>query len=178
MIDRSMLLIGWLFVAWGAAQVLPITRLAFHPEAVEINGDQVTLYRTFPGDAWGLPRPRMAYVETVRPLTQAHNGGQICSDESDPFRYTRAEEIGRWSIDWAADCLSDPMGYVWSAEWSWYIGRFGVGPASLSTTVLRNGCEYRISANGIIHGPDSPHWSQTSTDRCFATRAEAEAAVE
>lgn len=44
--------------------------------------------------------------------------------------------------------------------------------------ILDTPCRYKISASGIIHGPDSPHWSQTGTDRCFATRAAAEAALD
>jgi hypothetical protein len=44
--------------------------------------------------------------------------------------------------------------------------------------VLDGPCRFKISASGIIHGPDSPHWSQASTERCFPTRAEAEAALE
>lgn len=177
-IDRALLVSGWFFISWYALQVLPVTQLVYHPDVVEIVGSEVRLARSFPGDAWGFQRPVMSYVETVRPISQFHNGGQSCTDKGGPFRYDRAESVGQWSIDWAADCLSDPSGYTWSADWFWHIGAMRVGPVNLTHRVLKTPCQFKVSSNGRIHGPDSPHWAQTSTDQCFQTRAEAEAAVE
>lgn len=116
---------------------LPVTRVVYVPHAVEIHGDQVTMHRSFPMDALGLPRPKMAYVETVRPLTLSHNGGQPCTDRGGPFQYSRTEDVGSWSIEWAADCLSDPVGFVWYARWTWHIGGLKLGPVSLTHTVLK-----------------------------------------
>lgn len=178
MIDRSLLLIGWFFVSWLAIQTLPITRIVYHPSAAEISGSQVIVSRDFPMDEYTNWRPRLSYVETVRPLTPGHNGGQSCEIAGGPFRYSSAEAVGQWSIDWAAKCLDDPSGFTWSAYWHWHIGALRVGPVSLYQRVLRDPCQYKVSNNGTIHGPNSPHWAQTGTDRCFATRAEAEAAVE
>ena len=178
MMDRTLFIAGWFFVSLMALQMLPITRLVYHPDAVVIEGDQVTLARSFPFDAYTDWRPRLSFVETVGPLTQSHNGGQDCDVSGVARRYDSPEPVGRWSIAWAADCLSDPSGFTWNATWYWHIGGLRVGPVSLSTRVLRDPCQYKISGTGIIHGPDSPHWSQTSTDRCFATREAAEAAVE
>lgn len=39
-------------------------------------------------------------------------------------------------------------------------------------------CPYRISSRDIIHGPDSPHWTDVAMSRCYPTRAAAEKAVE
>lgn len=178
MIDRSFLLIGWVFVCWIALQALPITALVYDPQTVEISGDRVTVARDFPADEWTNWRPRLSYIETVRPLTTGHNGGQSCEDPGGPFRYSSAEAVGQWSIGWAANCLDDPQGFTWSAYWYWHIGALRVGPVSLYQRVLRDPCQYRVSTAGVIHGPDSPHWAQTGTDRCFPTRAAAEAAVE
>lgn len=179
MIDRVLLFGGWLsVVALSLVFVLPTTRLVYHPTHVEIVGDQVTLYRHWPWDEWGFKRPRISYVETIRPLTTGHNGGHPCVDQGGPFRYSAADDVGTWDIPWAADCIDDPLGYIWSADWHWHIGQVKVGPTHLSKRVLRTPCSYKISSTGIIHGPDSPHWGQTSTDRCFATRTEAEKALE
>lgn len=53
-------------------------------------------------------------------------------------------------------------------------------PAALALLPLRivwgdavilptSGCVQRVSARGLIHAPDSPHWAQTGTDRCLDT---------
>ena len=178
MIDRTLLFVGWCVVCIFGAQMLPLTGLAIQPEQVTIEGDQVTLLRDFPTDRIGLPRPWLSYVETVRPLTPEHNGGQICEQKRGPFKYTEKSPVGTWSISWASDCLSDPQGFTWSASWTWWIGNLKLGPTDFGTRVLRDPCQYRISLQGIIHGPDSPHWAQTSKERCFPTRAAAEAALE
>lgn len=157
---------------------LPVSRLAFHPISVEITGDQVTLDRAFPGDILGLPRPHLSYVETVKPMTQRHNGGHPCVDHGGPFRYARADSVKRWSIDWAAACLSDPAGFVWSAQWTWHLGMFRFGAVGMTEIVMRDPFQYRVSSNGIIHGRESPHFEQTSRARCYATQAEAEAAID
>jgi hypothetical protein len=135
---KSMLLIGWLTVVVVLSQAAPLSRIAYNPQAVEIGNSQVTMYRSFPLDTLGLPRPNLSYIETVKPLTQAHNGGQRCADAGGPFRYTRADPVGEWSIAWASDCISDPVGYQWTAQWTWHIGRIRLGPVSFSHTVLRS----------------------------------------
>lgn len=178
MMDRTLLFVGWVAVFWFGLQILPISSLAITPIEVTIEGDQVTLARDFPGDDLGLPRPWLSYVETVRPLTPGYNGGQVCEQKRGPFQYTEKAPIGTWSIDWASDCLSDPLGFSWAASWTWHVGNIRLGPTDFSTRVLRDPCQYRVSRSGVVHGPDSPHWSQTSTERCFPTRAAAEAAVE
>ena len=136
MIDRSLFLFGWLFIVWLALQAAPVTRLVYHPQSVAIEGAQVVLHRSFPGDAIGLPRPVMSYVETIRPLTPGHNGGHPCTRPGGPFRYSSEAPVGRWSIAWAAPCLDDPLGYEWSARWTWHLGILRLGPVSLTHTVL------------------------------------------
>jgi hypothetical protein len=161
-----------------AVTILPITWLAIHPIRVEIEQDRVALYRVFPGDTLGLPRPRLSYVETVRPLSPEHNGGHWCEKTGGPARYTNAEPVGRWSISWADTCLSDPVGYTWSAYWTLHMGVLRLGATGISTSVLRAPCDYRISGNGIIHQRGSPHFAQTSQARCFSTYQEAEASLQ
>jgi hypothetical protein len=119
-----------------AAQVLPVTRLVYSPQAVDITGQQVVLYRSFPGDALGLPRPRISYLEKVRPLTPWHNLGRPCVDEGGPFRYDLVHATGSWEMPWAEPCLSDPLGYIWEATWTWHLGLFTLGPVSLSKHVF------------------------------------------
>ena len=34
-------------------------------------------------------------------------------------------------------------------------------------------CPYRVSARGVVHGPDSPFWSLTAPHHCFGSRAAA-----
>lgn len=157
-----------------AAQVIPFSAMAIHVDGAVIDGDNVIVSRSFPSDAIGAERPWISYIETVRPLTPGHNGGQICEAQGGPFQYSSGETVGRWSIDWASDCLDDPIGFTWTASWTWWIGAIPMGPTAHSVRVLRDPCQYRISTNGVIHGPNSPHWSQTSTDTCFATKAQAE----
>ena len=137
MSGRSLLWIGWATVAVVVFQTAPLSRIAYNPQAVEIYEDHVTMYRSFPLDALGLPRPQISYSETIRPITEAHNGGQSCTDQGGPFQYTRAGDVGMWSIAWAADCTSDPAGFHWSAEWTWHIGRIKLGPAKFSQTFLK-----------------------------------------
>lgn len=180
---RQVIIRGWWWlgvfaVAWSALLILPVTRLVYAPVDVQIDGDTVRVFRTFPGDRIGLPRPRISYVETVQPLTADHNGGRVCRDTGGPFVYSQTAPVGSWTIPWAETCLDDPSGFVWTAEWTWHIGELRVGPTSLTTRVLRDPCQYRISSRGIIHGPDSPYWSATSADNCYPTRASAEAALE
>lgn len=179
-IDRLLLTWGWcMMIALAAVFVFPTTGLVYQPSTVTISGDQVTVDRSFPMDGllddW---RPRISYIETIKPLTQAHNGGQDCVAEGSPRVYDSEDILGVWSIPWAADCLTDPRGFDWETYWYWHVGGMKVGPVSLSTRVLRDPCQYRISTTGHVHGPDSPHWSQTSTERCFPTREAAEAALE
>lgn len=132
--SRAVLAGGILILAlWS----LPVTKLVYNPKHVEISGAKVTVYRTFPGDALGLPRPMISYVETVRPMSPTHNKGVVCSDAKGPFKYGRATEIGEWNIDWAQPCLSDPIGYHWSAHWYWNIGSFKLGPVDLGKTILK-----------------------------------------
>ena len=119
-----------------ASQVLPLTRLAYGPQDVVITGDQVTMYRSFPGDALGLPRPRISYLEKVMPLTPGHHGGHPCVEEGGPFRYGQAEPVGSWAIPWAAGCLNDPHGYAWEATWTWHLGVLTLGSTSISHRVF------------------------------------------
>lgn len=138
MIDRTLLVVGWAVVSYVALQTLPVTRLVYNPQQVVISDGEVAVSRSFPTDRFGLPRPRISYVETVRPVTQSHHGGQSCQDRGGPFRYSRAENVGVWSIDWASNCLDDPRGFTWSAHWYWHIGAMKVGPISLTHRVLRD----------------------------------------
>lgn len=137
MSGKTMLLIGWATAVLLVFQTAPLTRIAYNPQAVEIRDSQVTMYRSFPMDAIGLPRPWLSYVETVRPITESHNGGQSCTDRGGPFEYMRAGDVGRWSIEWASACTSDPAGFQWSAKWTWHVGRITLGPVKYSQTVLR-----------------------------------------
>jgi len=137
MSGRYLLWIGWATVAVVVFQTAPLSRIAYNPQAVEIRGDHVTMYRSFPMDRAGIARPWLSYSETVRPLTETHNGGQSCTEHGGPFQYTRAGDVGMWSIAWAADCLSDPVGFHWSAKWTWHIGRMQMGPVKLSQTFLK-----------------------------------------
>jgi len=113
-------------VLYIASQALPVTRLVYWPSQAWIEGADVTVERYFPLE-W-VTAPRLSYVEIVHPLTQGHNGGQVCRDEAGPFRYSGGETLGRWNIeDWAAPCLDDPQGYRWSAEWTWHLGALTFG---------------------------------------------------
>jgi hypothetical protein len=137
---------AWTAAAWAgliamlALVVLPVSRLAIAPHTVEIAEGRVYLHRTFPGDALGLPRPVLTYIETVQPLTERHNGGHSCRDEGGPMRYTRAGPVGSWSIyPWAGNCINDPAGYRWEACWRWHLGAVRFGATCLDATVFTNG---------------------------------------
>lgn len=120
-----------------AAQVLPASRLAYNPQEVRVEGEEVTMYRAFPGDALNLPRPRISYVETVAPLTPDYNQGHVCQDRAGPFRYDDEGPLATWELRWAEECLGDPIGYMWSAAWTWHLGVFEFGPVTHSKRVLR-----------------------------------------
>jgi len=136
MIGRPVLWIGWATVIVLIFQTAPLSRIAYAPQTVTIVGEQVALIRSFPLDALGMPRPWLSYIETVRPLTQSHNGGHPCADRGGPFQYGNAEPVRTWSIAWASDCLNDPTGYRWSAQWFWHLGRVKLGPVNIVHTVL------------------------------------------
>jgi hypothetical protein len=123
-------LVGWVF---------PASMIAFRPGAVEIVNGTVTIARTFPGDRFGLPRPHMSYKEVIRPLSLLHNGGHPCVQEGGPLRYVSQYPVGTWSLDWAADCTDDPVGFFWEAAWAMHIGSIRLGPVRASHTVLRTG---------------------------------------
>ena len=137
MMGKQMMWIGWFTALVVLFQTAPLSRIAYNPQAVEISDSQVTMYRSFPLDALGLPRPWLSYVETVRPITEVHNGGHSCTERGGPFQYTREGDVGMWSIAWAADCTDDPAGFHWSAKWTWHVGRMQMGPVKLSQTVLK-----------------------------------------
>lgn len=138
MFDRTLSLFGWSVVVILAVQTLPVSKLAMNPHSVVIEGEQVVVIRSYPLDAISVPRPIMSYVETVKPLTQSHNGGHPCIDAAGPFPYSRDEAGGgKWNIAWAADCLSDPIGFTWSARWTWHIGVLQMGPVSLTEVFLK-----------------------------------------
>jgi hypothetical protein len=139
MIPRLIVALAVLAIAF---QVAPVTQLVFAPEAASFDGSRITLVRSFPGDALGLPRPRMSYLEAITPLTPGHNGGHVCTDEAGPFAYSRAQPLGRWDVSqWATDCLSDPYGVRWQAVWTWHIGNLRAGPVSASA-IFRKGVDY------------------------------------
>lgn len=130
---------NWIGIACIAALVLsvaPVSRLVLNPQAVDVDGQTVSVARSFPGDALGLPRPRISYVETVTPLTKDWNDGHFCQQRGGPTRYTKAGEVGRWRIPWAASCVSDPAGFTWEACWHWHVGVFKMGAVCLSRTFL------------------------------------------
>lgn len=179
MIARSYWWFGMACMLAVLATALPVSRLAYSPGAVEIVEQQLILERNFPGDSLGLPRPSLSYVETVKPISQDHNGGHACTMRGGPMQYTRSEPVGRWSLEWASDCLSDPLGFIWSSRWTWHLGMIQFGPVSASHRVLRDPCQFRVSTRGLIHERGQSEWfDQTSNTHCFATRAEAEAFAE
>jgi hypothetical protein len=142
--ERAMMIIKrswwWFGIACLAAIVLslaPLSRLAIHPITVSVSGEVVTIHRAFPSDTFGLPRPQLSYIETVKGLSVGHNDGHICLDASGPFRYTTKEQVGSWSIPWAADCLDDPRGYVWEACWMWHLGAIRLSPVCAQYTKIR-----------------------------------------
>ncbi len=137
MIGRPMLWFGWIAVVAAAFQTAPLSRLVYSPQAVEIRGDDLVMYRSFPMDAIGLPRPWLSYVEIIRPMTMGYNGGHVCAQKGGPLQYTNADDVGAWSIAWASRCTDDPVGFTWSAQWSWHIGRVVLGPVKLSHTALK-----------------------------------------
>jgi len=126
-------------LGYAALKVAPVTMLVYWPVETQIDGDTVTHFRSFPGDVLGLPRPRISYIETVKPLTQGYNGGQVCQDTGGPFPYDKQSGYGTWSIPWAAPCLPDPKGYIWRAQWKWHLGAFEFGPAHAEKIVLKGG---------------------------------------
>lgn len=137
--DTTRRVLALIATVYILSQILPITRMVYWPSKVGIEKGQVTLVRYFPGDTLNLPRPRISYVETVTPLSGVeHNGGQFCQDTAAAKKYTSKREVGQWDITpWAKDCLSDPLGYKWSASWTWHLGVFTFGSTSLNHTVLK-----------------------------------------
>lgn len=142
-VARKIEWISWVVVVLALLKILPVTALVFWPQKAVIEGGTVTMYRTFPLDTLGLSpetsRPFLSYVEIVKPLTRGHNGGQNCQSNGGPFQYIRADDTGFWDItEWAAGCLDDPHGFIWSARWTWHLFGFTFGSVSHSETVIRS----------------------------------------
>lgn len=136
-VARKIEWISWIVVILALLKILPVTMLVFYPHDAVIENSEVTMYRTFPLDTIGAPRPTLSYVEYVKPLTTGHNDGQVCQSSGGPFQYNRAEATGRWGItEWAADCLDDPHGFIWEARWTWWLLGFAFGPVSHTETVV------------------------------------------
>lgn len=108
MIDISRRTLTGLAVVYVASQVLPVTRLAYWPSEVWIDGSEVTVERHYPGDWLGLPRPQVSYVETVTPISGiGHNDRHNCQDARGAKRYTRPE-LTSWDISsWAAGSIDE-----------------------------------------------------------------------
>lgn len=129
--------IGWvilLFLLLGAS--LPLSRLAINPGAVVVTREGVVLARTFLADWLGLPRPILSYQEVVRPLTVGHNHGHPCEQTGGPRRYANPGSTWAWSLDWAAACTDDPLGFEWSAEWTWHLGALRMTPVRAQAIFL------------------------------------------
>lgn len=99
-----------LLVTW---YLLP-ARLLYNPTAVEIDGAQVTVYRTYPLNHI-LGEPLIRYSEILRPL----DGSTPCVDGAE-FRYTdNGLPYGTWGIEhFAQRCIDNPSGYVYWVAWS------------------------------------------------------------
>lgn len=139
--ERSWWWLGIVCIAALALSLAPVSRLAINPVNVTIEGDLVTMHRLFPGDTFGLQRPLISYVESVKGLSAGWNDGHACNDAAGPFRYSSKETTGDWRIPWAADCLNDPRGFVWEACWRWHVGAFKFGAVCKEHTVLRTAYE-------------------------------------
>lgn len=189
MIFRGYWWLGVIALIWIAMQITAVTRLVYNPQAVSIHEGKVSLLRKFPGDRFGLPRPRLSYVETVVPLTEGHYGGHFCVYSDGPVLYDSPSGSKTWDISkWASGCLSDPSGVVWSAAWYWHFGSLKLGPVKFSDKIPgsqahvqpqshargRPGCNYRVSRRGIVHSHQSIYFALVSPDRCFENYDEAQ----
>lgn len=155
-IARKTLWLNLIILVLAAAKLTPASALAIWVSSVDVskNGD-VVVTRSFPIDIvnsltpewfYKFRRPVIRYVETTRPLSDGHNGGQSCMDEGGPFRYTKATELGNWNIlPWAENCISDPIGFKWRAEWIWSVNGFEMGSTHLEAYFYRN-------KNGLDNG--------------------------
>lgn len=121
----------------AVAATAPLSRLAINPISVDVDGDWVAVHRHFPADTFGLPRPRISYIETVKGFSPGTNAGHTCKERAGPFRYSQAKDVGQWAIEWAQPCLDDPVGYVWEACWTWHLGMFRFGAVCANKTQLR-----------------------------------------
>jgi len=128
-----------LAVAYGCTKLPGATGIVYLPQEAWLSKEgDVVLERIFVTDYFGLPRPRISYVETVKAFTQETNNGEFCQNKSEPTVYDRNEELGRWNIkDWAGECMADPVGYRWSADWSFHLGAIKFGSVQLKEVVLK-----------------------------------------
>ena len=131
---RSYWWVGVICAVMLVVTTAPVSRLAINPVSAQITGDVVQVQRHFPGDTFGLRRPLISYVETVKGFSPQTNSGHVCKDMAGPFRYSEAKTIGQWSMPWAAECLADPDGYVWEACWTWHLGMIRFGAVCMSRT--------------------------------------------
>jgi hypothetical protein len=104
---------AFIFCVWG---LLPA--LIMRVEAIEIHNDSVVAVRTFPLDRIGLPRPLIAAHQSVRRIG-FEDTRTVCTRDT-YWRFTMAQPVVRWSLDWAEECRVMP--YEYRIEWTIWLG--------------------------------------------------------
>lgn len=126
-----LLTVAVLLIVWYAFP----TKLLYNPSEVEIDGGQVTVYRTYP-TIEVLGPPLIRYSEILRPL----DGNTPCSDGAE-FRYKdNGLPYGTWGIEhFAQRCIDNPSGYIYWVAWSPRLfDLIPLRPVELTITVLPN----------------------------------------
>ena len=134
-ISASIMRSGWaslILIPIALTPLLP-TSILYNPQYAEINGTEVSVYRTYPmHEILGWSKPIITYTETV---WRADGVLPPCIDTA-TFRHNNPSSFGVWDIEpWASDCIDSD--YLWHAEWQAYLfGVIPLRPVSLNVAVF------------------------------------------
>jgi hypothetical protein len=136
------------------------SRLLIDPTAATVTpcGD-VVMKRHYPvSEMFNSRRPWIRYVQTITPLTPGHADGYLCrEDNGHGQRYTHDSPLGfnKWDVrHFAKDCLSDPVGFVFEAQYIAYLfDVLPLRPVSISVTVPTAGTNCNQKFQSESHEP-------------------------
>jgi hypothetical protein len=136
------------------------SRLLIDPTAATVTpcGD-VVIRRHYPvAEFFNSRRPWVRYVQTVSPMTPNYADGYLCrEDNGHGQRYTQDGNLGfgAWDVrHFAAECLSDPIGFVYEAQWTAYLfDAIPLRPVSMTVKVATAGTNCSSEFRSESHEP-------------------------
>jgi len=143
-----------------AALTIGGSRLLIDPTAATVTpcGD-VVVRRHYPmSELFNSRRPWVRYVQTVTPMTPGHADGYLCREDNgmgQRYNHDGRLGFGKWDVrHFAAECLSDPVGFIYEAKWTAYLfDVIPLRPVSLIVNVSTAGTDCNRKFRSDSHEP-------------------------